>query len=91
MLKYNYCLYAYVRKLFVAYKKTISLFYRYFTRPSFVGLSVFRNERTLDQSLDRGAHMAAVGILVTPTTETGLCGRPWNHLLFLQNEILYVF
>lgn len=35
--------------------------------------------------------MAAVGVLVTPTAETGLCGRPWNHLAFLQNEILYVF
>ncbi|CAG8439884.1 14435_t:CDS:10 [Funneliformis mosseae] len=60
----------------------------YFTRPPFVGLSLFRNESTLDQSVDRGAHMAAVGILVSPTTETGLCGRPWNHLMFLQNEIL---
>ncbi|CAI2166077.1 15532_t:CDS:10 [Funneliformis geosporum] len=60
----------------------------YFTRPPFIGLSVFRNESTLDQSVDRGAHMAAVGILVSPTTETGLCGRPWNHLTFLQNEIM---
>lgn len=34
--------------------------------------------------------MAAVGVLVTPTAETGLCGRPWNHLAFLQNEISYV-
>ncbi|CAB4441556.1 unnamed protein product [Rhizophagus irregularis] len=60
----------------------------YFTRPPFIGVCVFRNEPTFDQSLDRGAHMAAVGVLVTPTAETGLCGRPWNHLEFLQNEIL---
>ncbi|GBB97021.1 hypothetical protein RclHR1_00290019 [Rhizophagus clarus] len=60
----------------------------YFTRPPFIGVCVFRNEPTFDQSLDRGAHMAAVGVLVIPTAETGLCGRPWNHLSFLKNEIL---
>ncbi|RHZ59502.1 hypothetical protein Glove_363g30 [Diversispora epigaea] len=59
----------------------------YFVRPPFVGISVFINEPTLDESQDRGAHMVSVGILVTPTMETGLCGRPWKHLEFLQNEI----
>nr|CAG8439993.1 9417_t:CDS:10 [Entrophospora candida] len=55
--------------------------------PPLYGLSVFKNEPTSDQSHDRGARMAAVGILVTPTHETGLCGRPWSQLEFLQNEI----
>ncbi|CAG8705469.1 12027_t:CDS:2, partial [Racocetra fulgida] len=32
--------------------------------------------------------MAAVGILVSPTVETGLCGRPWKHLGFLQDEVV---
>ncbi|RIA94531.1 hypothetical protein C1645_759914 [Glomus cerebriforme] len=67
---------------------TVSQDIIYFTKPPFVGLCAFRNEPTLDQSLDRGAHMAAVGVLVIPTSETGLCGRPWNHLMFLQSEIL---
>ncbi|CAG8724963.1 637_t:CDS:2, partial [Racocetra persica] len=56
--------------------------------PPFVGLSVFLNESTMDESHDRGAHMAAVGILVSPTVETGLCGRPWKHLGFLQDEVV---
>ncbi|RIB30842.1 hypothetical protein C2G38_2151648 [Gigaspora rosea] len=55
----------------------------------YVGLSVFLNESTMDESHDRGAHMAAVGILVSPTAETGLCGRPWKHLGFLRDEAVY--
>lgn len=60
----------------------------YFSRPPYVGLSVFLNESTMDESHDRGAHMAAVGILVSPTAETGLCGRPWKHLGFLRDEVV---
>ncbi|CAG8501899.1 6186_t:CDS:10 [Diversispora eburnea] len=45
---------------------------QYFVRPPFVGISVFINEPTFDESQDRGAHMVSVGILVTPTMETGL-------------------
>ncbi|CAG8699527.1 24579_t:CDS:2 [Gigaspora margarita] len=56
--------------------------------PPYVGLSVFLNESTMDESHDRGAHMAAVGILVSPTAETGLCGRPWKHLGFLRDEVV---
>ncbi|CAG8515150.1 9134_t:CDS:10, partial [Acaulospora morrowiae] len=59
----------------------------YFYRPPFIGLSVFMNEPTMDQSQDRGAHMAAVGILVSPTVGTGLCGSPWRHIELLQDEV----
>ncbi|CAG8452843.1 13366_t:CDS:2, partial [Ambispora leptoticha] len=59
----------------------------YFVRPPYIGLSVYENVPTFDQSQDRGAHMAAVGILVTKTSETEIYGQPWRHVEFLQSQV----
>ncbi|CAG8483507.1 8948_t:CDS:10 [Ambispora gerdemannii] len=59
----------------------------YFVRPPYIGLSVYENIPTFDQSQDRGAHMAAVGILVAKTSETEIYDQPWRHLEFLQSQV----
>lgn len=37
--------------------------------------------------VDRGAYMKAIGVIVEPTQETGICGQVWNHQAFLQQEL----
>lgn len=56
----------------------------YFSREKLYGVSVFENKST---NVERGAYMKAIGVLVTPTKSTGLCGQAWYHQAFLQNEI----
>ncbi|KAL9543542.1 hypothetical protein MBANPS3_008066 [Mucor bainieri] len=37
--------------------------------------------------VERGAYMKAIGVIVEPTQETGICGRVWSHQAFLQQEL----
>ncbi|KAI9245198.1 hypothetical protein EDC94DRAFT_530380, partial [Helicostylum pulchrum] len=36
---------------------------------------------------NRGAHMKAIGIIVQPTSDTGVCGKVWTHEHFLKKEL----
>lgn len=36
---------------------------------------------------ERGAHMKAIGIIVQPTHNTGICGQMWTHKGFLKKEL----
>lgn len=35
----------------------------------------------------RGAYMKAIGLLVKPTKDTGVCGEVWKHKDYLTREI----
>ncbi|KAG9287432.1 hypothetical protein G9A89_023804 [Geosiphon pyriformis] len=59
----------------------------YFAKPPYIGLSVFQNVPTFDQSQERGAKMAALGILVSPLPTCEFYGKPWRHLKFLQDQV----
>ncbi|KAL7314855.1 hypothetical protein PS15m_006370 [Mucor circinelloides] len=37
--------------------------------------------------VERGAYMKAIGVIVEPTQDTGICGEVWNHQAFLQQEL----
>lgn len=37
--------------------------------------------------VERGAYMKAIGVIVQPTQDTGVCGQVWNHQAFLQQEL----
>ncbi|KAK4520755.1 uncharacterized protein ATC70_006635 [Mucor velutinosus] len=56
----------------------------YFSRENGYGISVFQNMPT---DVERGAYMKAIGVIVEPTQETGICGEVWNHQGFLQQEL----
>ncbi|CEP18010.1 hypothetical protein [Parasitella parasitica] len=56
----------------------------YFSRENGYGVSVFRN---MPSDIERGAYMKAIGIIVQPTQDTGICGEVWNHQAFLQQQL----
>ncbi|GAN00971.1 sphingosine kinase [Mucor ambiguus] len=56
----------------------------YFSRENGYGISVFQNMPT---NVERGAYMKAIGVIVEPTQETGICGKVWNHQAFLRQEL----
>ncbi|CAO3666733.1 unnamed protein product [Rhizopus stolonifer] len=57
----------------------------YFSRKdSFYGISVFKN---MSINTSRGAYMKAIGLLVKPTKDTGVCGEVWKHRDYLTKEI----
>ncbi|KAI8643641.1 hypothetical protein BD408DRAFT_481947 [Parasitella parasitica] len=56
----------------------------YFSRENGYGVSVFRN---MPSDVERGAYMKAIGIIVQPTQDTGICGEVWNHQAFLQQQL----
>ncbi|CAG8636283.1 6709_t:CDS:2, partial [Paraglomus occultum] len=66
---------------------TISQDVIYFSRNHYNGIAAFKNLPLFDQSIDRGARMASVGIVVSATSDTGPCGQPWRHLEFLKSEV----
>jgi hypothetical protein len=37
--------------------------------------------------IERGAYMKAIGIIVQPTKNTGVCGQVWTHQDFLKQEL----
>ncbi|KAG2194258.1 hypothetical protein INT47_009668 [Mucor saturninus] len=56
----------------------------YFSRNDVYGISAFQNMPT---ETERGAHMKAIGIIVQPTLNTGICGQVWTHKKFLKKEL----
>jgi hypothetical protein len=60
---------------------------RYFARSNYIGFAAFRNLPLFDQSINRGARMASVGIIVAETPKSGPYGQPWRHLDFLKKEV----
>lgn len=47
---------------------------------------MFQNKPT---ETNRGAHMKAIGIIVQPTANIGVCGKVWTHEHFLKKELRY--
>ncbi|KAF9970164.1 hypothetical protein BGZ73_007214 [Actinomortierella ambigua] len=57
----------------------------YFRHREYVGVAAYVSV-AIDSVADRGALMAAVGVLIKPCADSGRCGQVWRHVEFLQSQ-----
>lgn len=68
------------------------ILHSFFSKSPNFGVSVYENIPVAAETgqRERGARMRSVGVIVTPTPDSGRCGQVWRHVEWLKKEVRWV-